>query len=327
MTHMTQLEANVVSVVVPVYCEQEVLPEFYRRAHAMLVGLPAGMGHELIFVNDGSTDKTMDVLMEIQAKDPAVRIVDLSRNFGHQKAITAGIDHASGDVVVLIDADLQDPPEVIPQMLERWRQGAHVVYGVRNRRPGESGFKLATAWAFYRLLNKLSSIHLPEDSGDFRLMDRLVVDALHEIREENRYLRGLIAWLGFTQVALPYDRDVRHAGESKYPLLKMMRLAVDGITGFSERPLRFATFLGFCVVATSAILTVWAIVSRFLYPDTQRGWASLMVAILFLGGTQLLSVGILGEYIGRIYKESKRRPLYVVKKRVGMAKTAKTQRA
>lgn len=315
---MTQAEAKLISVVVPVYCEQEVLPEFYRRTHAMLAALPDGLSHELIFVNDGSTDRSLDVLTELQSKDPAVRIVDLSRNFGHQKAITAGIDHATGDAVVLIDADLQDPPEVIPQMIEQWRQGAHVVYGVRKRRPGESGFKLATAWAFYRLLNKLSDIRLPTDSGDFRLMDRLVVDALHEIREENRYLRGLIAWLGFTQIALPYDRDVRTAGESKYPLFKMMRLAVDGITGFSERPLRFATFLGFCVMAASALLTIWAVIARFVYPDTQRGWASLMVAILFLGGTQLLSVGILGEYIGRIYRESKRRPLYVVKKKIGI---------
>lgn len=318
---MTQAEAKLISVVVPVYCEQEVLPEFYRRTHAMLAALPDGLSHELIFVNDGSTDRSLDVLTELQSKDPAVRIVDLSRNFGHQKAITAGIDHASGDAVVLIDADLQDPPEVIPQMIEQWRQGAHVVYGVRKRRPGESGFKLATAWAFYRLLNKLSDIRLPTDSGDFRLMDRLVVDALHEIREENRYLRGLIAWLGFTQVALPYDRDVRTAGESKYPLFKMIRLAVDGITGFSERPLRFATFLGFCVMAASALLTIWAVVAHFIYPDTQRGWASLMVAILFLGGTQLLSVGILGEYIGRIYRESKRRPLYVVKKKIGIKST------
>lgn len=311
---MMQPSGKLISVVVPVYYEQEVLPEFYRRMHDVLIALPPEFNHEIIFVNDGSQDRTLEILMDLHSHDPAVRIIDLSRNFGHQKALTAGLDHAKGDAVVAIDADLQDPPEVIPQMIERWRQGAHVVYGVRRRRDGENPFKRATAWLFYRMINQLSDINLPADSGDFRLMDRLVVDALHEVREDNRYLRGLIAWLGFTQMALPYDRDARNAGESKYPLFKMTRLAVDGITGFSERPLRFATFLGFCVVAASAILTVWAVIARFIDPDTQRGWASLMVAILFLGGTQLLSVGILGEYIGRIYRESKHRPLYVVKK-------------
>ncbi len=313
---MSQSADKLISVVVPVYCEQEVLPEFYRRMHAVLAALPAGITHELIFVNDGSKDKTLEILEDLTKTDSAVRVLDLSRNFGHQKAITAGIDYARGDAVVLIDADLQDPPEVIPQMIDAWRQGAHVVYGVRRRRPGESSFKLATAWLFYRMINRLSDVTLPQDAGDFRLMDRLVVDALKGIREDNRYLRGLIAWLGFTQQALPYDRDARYAGESKYPLFKMMRLAVDGMTGFSERPLRLATFLGFGVVIASALLTIWAVIARFIYPDTQRGWASLMVAILFLGGTQLLSVGILGEYIGRIYREAKHRPLYVVKKQI-----------
>ncbi len=274
---------------------------------------------ELIFVNDGSQDNTLALLKSHAAHDPRVKIIGFARNFGHQLAATAGIDAASGDAVVLIDADLQDPPEVVLQMVEKWREGYDVVYGTRTERPGESAFKLATARTFYRLLNKLSDVPIPLDTGDFRLMSRPVVEILKAMPERDRFIRGMVSWAGFNQVALPYRRAERFAGESKYPLRKMLRFATDGIMSFSCKPLQFSIGLGICsaVLALAGLIYVLAI--RLFTSNWVEGWSALMVAVLFIGGVQLISIGILGEYIGRIYGESKHRPLYVVGEYVGFA--------
>jgi dolichol-phosphate mannosyltransferase len=308
------------SVVVPIYFEEETIDEFYGRMKAVLVGLEPELRHELIFVNDGSTDRSPELLRQLSARDARVRIIDFSRNFGHQIAITAGIDHAAGDAVVVIDGDLQDPPEVIVGMVAKWREGYKVVYGVRSIRKGESAFKLLTARLFYRLISNMSDVKLPLDSGDFRLMDRVVVEALNSIREENRYIRGLISWIGFPQYALPYERDSRYAGETKFNLKKMLRFALDGITSFSDKPLRLSSKLGMATTAASFLAMVVLIFAKLLHPEeTIQGWTSLLVVVLFLGGVQLISVGVLGEYIGRIYRETKGRPLYIVADRVGFA--------
>jgi dolichol-phosphate mannosyltransferase len=309
---------RIVSLVVPVYCEEEVLDEFYRRAKAALVALPAGYGHELVFVNDGSTDRSLAILRGLAERDPCVRILDLSRNFGHQKAITAGIDHAAGDAVVVIDADLQDPPEVVRAMVQAWAEGSKVVYGVRRSRLGESAFKRVTASLFYRLIAQLADVRLAGDSGDFRLLDRAVVDVLKGMREDSRYVRGLVSWVGFSQRALPYEREARYAGSTKYPLRKMLRFATDAITSFSERPLRIATGIGMLITIGALALAAWVVVGKLLAPERSvQGWTSVIVAVLFLGGVQLLSIGVLGEYIGRVYRETKDRPLYVVADRYG----------
>jgi dolichol-phosphate mannosyltransferase len=306
------------SVVVPIYFEEETIDEFYGRMKHVLVGLEPGLRHELIFVNDGSTDRSLELLRRLNASDAAVRIIDFSRNFGHQIAITAGIDNADGDAVVVIDGDLQDPPEVIAEMVSKWREGYKVVYGVRSRRRGESAFKLLTARLFYRLISSLSDVKLPLDSGDFRLMDRAVVEALKSIREENRYIRGLISWIGFSQFGLPYERDSRYAGETKFNVKKMLRFAFDGITSFSDKPLRLSSKLGMLTTVVSFATMIWLIVSKLLHPEeTIQGWTSLLVVVLFLGGVQLISVGVLGEYIGRIYRETKERPLYIVAGKYG----------
>lgn len=304
---------KLLSVVSPVYCEEGVIEVFARRLLDTLEQLRDDLDYEVVFVDDGSTDRTRDVLRELCSGNPRVRVVELARNFGHQLAITAGLDHARGDAVVVIDSDLQDPPEVIGDMVERWRKGFKVVYGVRTARPGEGRFKLATARGFYRLVDRLSDVSLPHDAGDFRLLDRAVVDVLRHMREENRYLRGMVSWTGFPQCAVEYERDPRHAGETKYTLGKMVRLALDGITSFSEKPLRVATQLGLLITLASVALLVYIVVAHYTDPrNSIRGWPSIMVALLFLGGVQLLSIGILGEYVGRIYRETKRRPLYVV---------------
>jgi dolichol-phosphate mannosyltransferase len=300
-----------VSVIAPVHDEEDVLVEFHRRVVAALEG--AGERFELVLVDDGSTDATPALLRELAASDPRVRVVELSRNFGHQLALTAGIDHARGDAVVAIDADLQDPPEVIPAMLERWREGYQVVYGVRTARAGERGGKRLTAHWFYRVVNRLSDVELPPDSGDFRLLDRRVVEVLKGMREDSRYLRGMVAWVGFKQVALPYARDARHAGETKFTWGRMARFALDGITSFSERPLRVAMGLGALVTSTAFLYTAWVVVTSILDPSRSiRGFTSLLAAVLFLGGVQLLGIGVLGMYVGRIFRATKGRPLYVV---------------
>ncbi len=309
------------SVVVPCYNEQEVLPETHRRLVEVLTAIP-GVTFELLYVDDGSADGTPTRLAQLQADDPRVRTVRLSRNFGHQIAVTAGLEHASGDAVVLIDADLQDPPEVIPEMFARWREGFEVVYGVRTRRAGETQFKLFTAKAFYRLINWLSEVPIPLDTGDFRLMDRKVVEALKAMPERARFVRGMVSWTGFRQCALPYSRAARFAGETKYPFWKMVRFAVAAISSFSVAPLKLAMWTGFATSGLALVGVVYAMLVRLFTNDWVPGWAGLFVAVLFLGGVQLISLGILGEYIGRIYDEVKRRPLFLVAERRGFEAAA-----
>jgi len=299
-------------VVSPVFCEQDGIETFYQRLVAVLEPLD-GIAFQLLFVDDGSTDGSLDLLRKIAERDKRVRVLALSRNFGHQLAITCGMDAARGDVVVVMDSDLQDPPEIIPRMLEQWRAGSKVVYGVRASRDGETRLKLATARAFYRLLNRLSDIPLPLDAGDFRLLDRQVIDVLSELREENRYIRGLVSWLGFPQSAVIYERDARYAGKTKYSLAKMVKLALDGITSFSRRPLRLAFTVGSALTVVAGLLAAYIVVAKLAEPASSiPGFASLMCVVLFLGGFQLLFLGLLGEYVGRIYGETKRRPLYIV---------------
>ncbi len=308
--------ARLISVVVPCFNEQEVVRDTHRRLSATLAAL-GGLRYELVYVDDGSRDATRTLLRELQAADAHVRLVLLSRNFGHQLAVTAGIDHARGAAVVLIDADLQDPPEVIETMLARWREGYQVVYGVRSERQGETAFKRATARVFYRLLNRLADVDIPLDTGDFRLMDRQVVEALRSMPERDRFLRGMVSWAGFRATAVPYRREPRLAGESKYPLWKMVRFAVDGILSFSHSPLRLATWIGVAASGLALLGMVYAIAMRLFTDVWVPGWTLLFVAVTFFGGVQLLSLGIIGEYVGRIYSESKRRPLYLVAERVG----------
>ena len=309
------------SIVVPCFNEDAVLGEFNRSIIAVLEQL-AEITFEIIYTDDGSDDQTPAILRQLQASDPRVRVVSLSRNFGHQLAVTAGLEHASGDAVVIIDADLQDPPEVIPEMIERWRDGYQVVYGLRAKRAGETTFKRWTAKVFYRFINRLSEIEIPLDVGDFRLLDRKVVDALLAMPERDRFLRGMVSWIGFKQVAVIYDRAPRRAGQSKYPLMKMLRFAVDSVISFSFVPLRLAIWVGFGAIAASILGIVYALVIRLYTTTWVRGWASIFTAVLFLGGVQLITLGIVGEYVGRIYAEVKLRPLYVVRERLGFASLA-----
>ena len=309
------------SVVVPCANEEEVLPQTHRRLTKALERIP-DLSFEIIYVDDGSEDATPILLQDLQRSDRRVRVVRLSRNFGHQAAITAGMEHASGDAVVVIDADLQDPPEVIGDFVAQWRGGCDVAYGVRTDREGESAFKVWTAKIFYRLIGKLSETKIPLDAGDFRLMDRQVVDALLDMPERDRYIRGMVSWLGFSQVGVPYRRAPRLAGQTKYPLFKMIRFATDGIVSFSIVPLRVATYLGFTVSGIAVVGILAALYARLFEKDWVRGWTSLVIALLFLGGVQLICLGIIGEYIGRIYGESKRRPLYLVRERLGFGRFA-----
>jgi dolichol-phosphate mannosyltransferase len=298
------------SLVIPVFNEEEVLPELYRRVTQVMVA--AETSYELVLIDDGSSDKTWEIMQRLRASDERVSLVRLSRNFGHQIALTAGLEHARGETVVVLDADLQDPPELIPRMLELWREGHDVVYGLRTRREGEGLFKRSTAAIFYRLIGRLTSVHIPADTGDFRLMSRPVVEALKRVRERNRFVRGLVAWVGFRQVALPYERAHRAAGETKYPFSKMLRFAVDAIISFSILPLRLATGFGFLVSFFSFAYAAHAVYLKVVTGESLPGWASLMVGIAFLGGVQLLCLGIVGEYLGRIYDEVKARPLYLL---------------
>jgi polyisoprenyl-phosphate glycosyltransferase len=303
------------SVIVPCYNEQDVLRATHERLTSVLAGM--ALDYELIFVNDGSGDDTQLILTELQLVDPHVRVLLFSRNFGHQIAVTAGLEEASGDAVVIIDADLQDPPEVIPQMIQLWRDGNDVVYGLRTDRKGESTFKLWTAKIFYRLINRLSETKMPFDAGDFRLLDRRVVQVINAMPERARFLRGMVSWAGFRQVSLPYERAPRHAGSSKYPLTKMISFALDGIISFSLVPLKLAIWIGFLAICIAVAGIIAAIIDRLTETNIARGWASLFVAVLFMGGVQLVSLGIIGEYLGRIYTEVKHRPLYVVQERLG----------
>jgi polyisoprenyl-phosphate glycosyltransferase len=303
-------EFRLVSVVAPMLDEEGTAEEFYRRVCAALDGVP----FELVVVDDGSTDRTRAILAAQAEKDARVKVVELSRNFGHQTAITAGLDHATGDAVVMIDADLQDPPELIPTMLDRWREGADVVYAVRTEREGETRLKLATARWFYRLISRLSPIDLSPDAGDFRLLDRRALDALLAMRERNRYLRGMTVWVGFTQTAVAYKRDRRYAGQTKYPLQKMVRFALDAIVSFSQTPLQVATLAGFACAAIAFIGIPAAIMMR-VFGQFVPGVATTVIAVLLLGGIQLMAIGVIGEYVGRIHDEVKARPLYLVRER------------
>lgn len=304
------------SIIVPCFNEEAVLPETHGRLTNVLDSLE-GTAYEIIYIDDGSGDRTAEMLRELQAEDGRVRVLLLSRNFGHQIAVTAGLAEAVGEAVVVIDADLQDPPEIIPEMVARWRDGYDVVYGLRTDRSGETHFKLWTAKVFYQLLNRVSHVQIPPDVGDFRLMNRRVVDALLAMPERDRFLRGMVSWIGYRQVAVLYERAPRFAGKSKYPLLKMLRFALDGILSFSFAPLRVATWMGFAAMALAFAGIVYAILLRLYTTDWVRGWASIFVAVLFMGGVQLVTIGIIGEYIGRIYEEVKQRPLYFVRERLG----------
>ena len=308
MTHKFLL-----SIVIPVYYQEKGLNELYRRLKSVVDRLAAEYNYEIIFVNDGSKDKSIDELIRLNKLDINVKVLNFSRNFGHQIAVTAGIDHSSGDIVVLIDDDLQDPPEIIIEMLDKWKQGYQVVYGIRKKRKGENFFKKASAKIFYRLLGKLSSVPIPLDTGDFRLMDKVVVNYLKEMREENRFIRGMVSWVGFKQFGLLYDRDPRFAGKSQYNLKKLVKFALNGITGFSDKPLLFSSYFGFIITFLAFIYGLKIVIEKILYPNTiLTGWTSLIVIVLFFGGVQLLSIGILGTYIGRIYNEVKKRPLYII---------------
>jgi len=301
-----------ISVVLPVFNEEAGLPQLYRRVKDVLVA--AGITHEIIVVNDGSRDRSWERILDLANADRHVKAVNLSRNFGHQIAITAGIDVSSGATVVVMDSDLQDPPELIPELYQKYREGFDVVYAQRRKREGETWFKRTTATFFYRLIRRMTTIDIPVDTGDFRLMSRRVVDDLKRLQEQNRFVRGLVTWVGYNQTPLLYDRDRRYGGDSKYSVGKMMKFALDGITGFSSQPLRLASHVGLLCAAASLALVIGLTIFKVaggtgLVP----GWTSLAVAVLFLGGLQLLAIGILGEYVGRIYEEAKHRPLYLVK--------------
>ncbi len=304
---------SLLSVVAPVYNEEALIDEFYSRVCRALDGL----NFELVLVDDGSSDGTPQALDRIAAGDPRVRIVYLSRNFGHQTALTAGLDNASGDAVVMLDADLQDPPELVPRMLDHWRAGCDVVYAVREEREGESRFKLATARWFYHLFDKLAQVELQHNSGDFRLLDRRALDALLSMRERNRFLRGMTVWVGYRQAAVPYKRDPRHAGETKYTLPKMLKFSLDAISSFSHRPLQLATLLGF-MISTLAFVAIPVVIVLRILGSYLPGFGAITIAVLLLGGIQLIAIGIIGEYVGRIYDEVKGRPLYLVRARRNM---------
>ncbi len=303
-------EDHLLTIVVPVFNETEVVEACYQRLTEVARSLPS-FSYEILFVDDGSSDDTYAKLQAIAKRDAHVRALKFSRNFGHQTAITAGVDHARGDCIVVIDADLQDPPEVIPEMIEKWREGYDVVYGVRDRRDGEGPLKLMTASAFYRVLNALTKIEIPLDVGDFRLLSRRAAGHLSAMRERDRFVRGLTSWIGFRQTGVTYVRDRRLAGETKFPYRKMIKFALDGITSFSTAPLKLATWLGYAASFLAFLYLASVFVQKWL-GNTVHGWATIMVALLFLGGVQLICTGIMGEYIGRMFNELKQRPLYVI---------------
>lgn len=311
----------VFSLVIPIWNEQAVIPVLYERVVQVMESTAERW--ELLFVNDGSTDRSLALLVALQANDPRVKVLNFSRNFGHQIAITAGCDYAEGDAVIVMDADLQDPPEVLLRMIDRWREGYDVAYAVRTKRAGETRFKLWSASLFYRLIRSIAEIDIPMDAGDFRLMDRKVVLAMRGLREKHRFMRGLSSWVGFKQVAVEYERAARYAGETKYPLRKMVRLAFNAITSFSHLPLQMATYTGFFFAGFSGLGIVLAVIMRLFGHQQLLGQATTLVSVLFLGGVQLIFLGILGEYLGRIYDEVKNRPLYIVADTYGWEESAR----
>lgn len=300
------------SIVAPIFNEIDSLPELHRRVGAIMEQM--GEPWELILVDDGSSDGSTEAILDLARRDAHVQPVIFARNFGHQIAVTAGLDYSRGQAIVIIDADLQDPPELIPELAGRWRQGYEVVYAVRAEREGESWFKRATASLFYRLVYRITDVKIPLDTGDFRLLDRQVVDTVGQMRERHRFLRGMAAWVGFRQIGVPYKRSARHAGMTKYPFRKMLRLAINAVTGFSYFPLQIATYLGFVCAGLSAVAIPLVVAMRLIGNQAFFGQATTLIAVLFLGGVQLISLGILGEYVGRLYDEAKGRPLYVVRK-------------
>jgi polyisoprenyl-phosphate glycosyltransferase len=305
---INQRSLTLLSVVAPVYNEEQLIELFVQRTLAAM----AGYAFELVLVDDGSSDATPQLLDRLADNDPRVRVIHLSRNFGHQAALTAGLEHAVGDVVAMIDADLQDPPELIPKMILEWQQGSDVVYAVRRHREGETAFKLATASWFYKLFDRLAQVDLEPNSGDFRLLDRAALNALLAMTERSRFLRGMTVWVGFTQTAVPYERDARHAGETKYTLRKMLRFSLDAIASFSHLPLQLATYVGL-LSAGVAFIAIPVVLALRLAGSYLPGFGSLTIAILLLGGIQLIALGVIGEYVGRIYDEVKHRPLYIVR--------------
>jgi polyisoprenyl-phosphate glycosyltransferase len=306
-------EPELLSVVAPMYEEEDTVDPFTERVAAAL----GHLNYELILVNDGSKDGTRDAMARAAARDPRVKVVSLARNFGHQPALTAGLEHARGDAIVMLDGDLQDPPEVIPQMLDEWRKGIDVVYAVREQRLGETAFKRITAKGFYKTFRRLTGLNLAVESGDFRLMDRRALDALLKMPERNRFLRGMTVWIGFSQIAVPFVRQERHAGVTKYPLRKMLRFSFDAITSFSSTPLQWATFLGFVFSIVAFLAIPLTVIARYAN-IFERGVPTTIIIVLLLGGIQLITLGIIGEYIGRIYDEVKHRPLYVVGERINV---------
>lgn len=304
-----------ISIVLPVYFEEKVVNTTYSRVKDVLSKI--SYDYEIIFVNDGSGDQTLKFLKEIACGDKTVKIISFSRNFGHQIAVTAGIDAATGDAVIIMDADLQDPPELIIEMLKKWEQGYEVVYGKRKRRYGEPFLRKTAFLIFYRLLNKLTDIKIPLDTGDFRLIDKKIKNDLLRMREKNRFVRGIISWLGYRQTFIEYERPGRYAGETKYPFKKLLKLALDGITSFSVYPLKIALNIGFFSIIIALVLFIYAMASYIFFPKiTPAGWTSVLISIIFFGGVQLFTIGIIGEYIGRIFEESKNRPIYIVDEKI-----------
>jgi glycosyltransferase involved in cell wall biosynthesis len=301
------------SLIIPIFNEEAVIPELHRRLRDVMAVLEKDVrSWEIVFVDDGSKDESLTLLKRMSAEEPRFKVLAFSRNFGHQLAITAGIDKAEGDAVVIIDADLQDPPEVIQGMITRWRTGFDVVFGVRRSRAGETFFKKLTAALFYRILRvMLGGMAIPVDAGDFRLISRAVVLTMRSLKEKHRFVRGMVTWVGFKQSALYYDREARFAGETKYPFTKMARFAIDAITSFSIVPLRFATWLGVLAGLIAGGSALWVMYARLFMHDTVQGWTTIMIAVALGSSAQLIMIGVLGEYIGRIYEEIKRRPLYV----------------
>ena len=304
-------EGDRLSVVIPVYNEVDVLPEFYRRMAEVARGVDGRV--ELIFVDDGSIDGSLQILHDLSVVDPRVAVLELSRNFGKEIAMTAGLDHARGDAVVVIDADLQDPPELIPEMISHWRDGYDVVYAKRTARVGESFLKKSTAYLFYRVIGSLSRVSIPRDTGDYRLLSRRAVDAVIELREQHRFMKGLFAWIGFAQKEVPYERQIRHDGTTKWNMRSLWNFAMEGITSFTILPLKIASYIGFLTAVGAFIFGLFMILDTLLFGNPVQGYPSLMVVMLFLGGVQLMAIGVIGEYLGRMFDETKGRPLYLLK--------------
>ncbi len=307
-------KTKTLSIIVPCYNEEEVIKTTYLRLTDVLKKI--NMNYEILFINDGSKDKTLSILLDIARKDKKIKLISFSRNFGHQAAVSSGIENSKGDYAIIIDADLQDPPEEIPRMLElAIKEKANVVYGVRVKRKGETIFKKTTAWVFYKLINFLSDVELPQNTGDFRLIDKKIIEEFKKLPEKNKYIRGIITWIGFKQIPYFYVREPRFAGETKYPLSKMIKFATTALLYFTRKPLKIATMIGFINIIFGLLLTVYVFLSIFLN-QVVPGWASTIIIIIFFGGVQLLTMGIIGEYIGSIFDEVKNRPVYIVDKKI-----------